>query len=268
VPRQFGLHNTFQTRKMILSLFKPNVSKRAATGDIAGLIRALEYKRDQRVRAAAARALGVAVARCATPALIKALSDEYEYVRNSAAEALGIIADQDAVKPLTGALKDKNEGVRKDAAIALGKVGERQAVPSLVETLSDDEWEVRRAAAEALGKLSDTRAVPPLIDALQDPIYDVRIAAAISLGELGHMRAVEPLTKLLNDIIPSVRAAVLSALDMLCDPKIEMKTDRNVQLRREMRELVSLKRHKPQSWTARSVHKRREYSRFGTCNAP
>ena len=118
------------------------------------------------------------------------------------------------------------------------------------------------------GKLSDARAVPPLIDALHDPIYDVRIAAAISLGELGHMRAVEPLTKLLNDFIPSVRAAVLSALDMLCDPRKEMKTDRNVQLRREMRELIALERHKPQSWTASSVHKRREYSRFGTHNAP
>jgi hypothetical protein len=59
---------------MVLSLFKPNVSKRAAKGDIAGLIRALHYKRDQRVRATAARALGLTIAPRAVPALIKALS--------------------------------------------------------------------------------------------------------------------------------------------------------------------------------------------------
>jgi len=61
-------------------LFKPNVSKRAAKGDIAGLLRALHYKRDQRVREAAARALGVAVAHRAVPALIEALSDDYASV--------------------------------------------------------------------------------------------------------------------------------------------------------------------------------------------
>ena len=212
--------------------------------------------------------MGVAVARRATSALIHALSDEHEYVRDSAAEALGVIADKDAVKPLTGALKDKNEGVRENAAIALGKIGEKHAVPSLVETLRDREWEVRRAAAEALGKLSDTTSSSPARRSIAtDPIYDVQIAAAISLGELGHLRAVGPLTKLLNDINPSVRAAVLSALDTLCDPRMETKTDKNVLLRREMRELIALERHKPQRWTASSVQKRREHSRFGTRNA-
>jgi HEAT repeat protein len=122
-------------------------------------------------------------------------------------------------------------------------------------------------AAEALGKLSDTRAAPPLVEALHDPIYDVQIAAAISLGELGHLRAVGPLTKLLNDINPSVRAAVLSALDTLCDTRMETKTDKNVLLRREMRELIALERYKPQRWTASSVQKRREHSRFGTRQA-
>jgi HEAT repeat protein len=94
---------------MSLSLFKPNVAKLAANGDIGGLIRALHYKRDQRVRAAAARALGVARASRAVPALIKALGDEYQYVRAKATEALGEIADQEAVKPLIHVLEDKNE---------------------------------------------------------------------------------------------------------------------------------------------------------------
>jgi HEAT repeat protein len=206
-----------RAREETLSLlFKPNVSKRAAKGDIAGLLTALHYKRDQRVRADAARALGVAVAPYAVPALIEALRDEYDYVRVAAAEALGQIADQNAVTPLIGALEDECGGVRKVAAIALGRVNERQAAPSLIEALSDDDWAVRRAAAEALGELRDTRSVPSLIDTLRDPVYDVRETAAKSLGGLRNERAIEPLKKLLSDNMPPVRTVAALTLKRLC----------------------------------------------------
>jgi hypothetical protein len=143
-------------------LFNPNVAKLAAKETLL-LMRALRYKRDQRVRAAAAKALGIARARRAVPALAKALSDEYGFVGAKAAEALGEIADPAAVKLLIDVLNDKNEEIRAIAAVTFGKIRDRQAVPFLIKALSDNEWEVRRAAAEALDKLSDTEAVPPLI---------------------------------------------------------------------------------------------------------
>jgi HEAT repeat protein len=114
---------------MVISFFKPNVSQLAAKGDIVGLINALRYKSDPRVRSAAARALGAGFAPRAVTALIKALRDENAFVRVRAAEALGKTADQRAVYPLIYALADADEEVRMMAAISLGKIGKLQAVP-------------------------------------------------------------------------------------------------------------------------------------------
>jgi len=117
-----------------MSLFKPNVSQLAAKGDIAGLINALRYESDPRVRSAAARALGVAYAPRAVTALIKALRDENQFVRLRAAEALGKTADQRALYPLIDTLADADECVRMMAATSLGKIGKKQAVPVLIKT--------------------------------------------------------------------------------------------------------------------------------------
>jgi HEAT repeat protein len=188
----------------------PNVEKLGARRDIAGLAKALAYKKDWKVRTAAARALGDIGAPAVEP-LIAALKDNgLSGVREAAAEALGKIGDPRAVEPLIAALKDGNSDVRK-AAEALGKIGDPRAVEPLIAALIHGLSYYREAAAEALVKIGapavepliaalkgsgmrkaaealvkiGAPAVEPLIAALKDGDFDVRKAAAGALGEIG-----------------------------------------------------------------------------------
>jgi HEAT repeat protein len=74
----------------LFGLFKPNVWKMEAKGDVEGLIKALKH-RDYRVR-------------------------------KNAAWVLGDLKDVRAVEPLKRALKDKDYDVRKKAAEAIDKM--------------------------------------------------------------------------------------------------------------------------------------------------
>jgi HEAT repeat protein len=98
------------------------------------------YKRDGRVRAAAARAFGVARAPRAVPALIKAR------VRRAAAEALGTLFDTKGAPSLIDALCDPVYNVRIAAAMSLGELGDFQAVEPLKKLQSDIILPVRTAA--------------------------------------------------------------------------------------------------------------------------
>jgi HEAT repeat protein len=82
-----------------MSLFgPPNVEKMKDKRDVEGLVKALGYKEDVRVREAAARAL----LEIGTP----------------------------GVEPLNAALRDGDETVRRMAAEALGKIGHGRALSS------------------------------------------------------------------------------------------------------------------------------------------
>jgi len=75
----------------------PNVEKLKAKSDVKGLIKALGYEKDSRVRRDAAGALGkIGDARAVEP-LIAALKDEDKDVRTAAARVLGQIRDARAV---------------------------------------------------------------------------------------------------------------------------------------------------------------------------
>jgi DNA-directed RNA polymerase subunit RPC12/RpoP len=101
----------------------PNIDELAAKKDVKGLIKALEYQKDQNVRRAAAEELGdIGDARAVEP-LIIALKDKYENVRSFAAEALGKIGDARAIEPLDIASVDKNERVSQKAYEAWGMIG-------------------------------------------------------------------------------------------------------------------------------------------------
>lgn len=102
----------------------------------------------------ALRAL-VEIGKPAVPALIEALQDKGNPVtrRWQAAKALGAIKDARAVEPLIKAMSDESEFVRRVAAESLGKLGDKRAIPVLKEALKDKGWHVRRSAAEALKKL-------------------------------------------------------------------------------------------------------------------
>lgn len=126
-------------------LFKPNIEKLKARGDVQALIKALRYKnqRDEQgsmyVRAGAARALGELGDSRAVEPLITALKDENAHVRRRATWALGELGDPRAVEPLRVALKDEDETVRADAATALEKLGNARAVEPLRAALEDED---------------------------------------------------------------------------------------------------------------------------------
>jgi DEAD/DEAH box helicase domain-containing protein len=133
----------------------PDVRKLGAKGDVPGLIKALRYKGDSRVRWAS----------------VQALSE---------------IADSRAVEPLIVALGDADKDVRSEAALALGKISDRRAVEPLIVTLGDREKDVRIAGALSLGRIGDPRAIGPLTTAVdQDPHDWVRLAAGQALEDLG-----------------------------------------------------------------------------------
>lgn len=138
---------------MVFGLGRPNIEKMENKKDIEGLIKALNYKKDDDVRKTAASVLGkIGHARAVEP-LIYILKFENEYLRRSAADALGMIGDPMAVEPLIKALKDESYNVQSSAAIALGKINDARAVKPLKIALKNGD-NVREAAKIALDKIS------------------------------------------------------------------------------------------------------------------
>ena len=117
---------------------RPDVVKLAEKGDIEGLIKALEYKKDAEVRFSAAIGLGIFGDERALDPLIKALGDVDNDVRQYATEALGKLRKM-AVKPLIKALSHDDLFVRGQAANALGLIGDKRAVKPLEKLVNEDE---------------------------------------------------------------------------------------------------------------------------------
>lgn len=188
----------------------PNVDTLEAEQDVAGLIKALAYPKDARVRLSAAEALGRTGDERAVEPLIAALKDDDHVVCTAAVQALARLhidwssspAARAAVPTLIDALEDsyslasrRHDGydderkasardVRRAAAEALGRIGDARAVAPLITALKARDSTIRYFAAEALGKVKDARAVAPLIVALIDPDYVVGKAAATALANI------------------------------------------------------------------------------------
>ena len=128
----------------------PNVEELKAKRDVPGLIKALAYEKDWRVR-------------------------------RTAAEALGQIRSTRAFEPLIAALRDTNEPIRQASAEALAKIG-GPALEALAVRVSDPDRHVRWRAASALGKTSDPRALDLLRTAKADPDQSVREVATEGLA--------------------------------------------------------------------------------------
>jgi len=91
----------------------------------------------------------------ATPALLKALTNEAMAARWVAAAHLSLNPTDLVLSNLVAALRDSSSGVRKVAAVSLGESQRRPdlVVPALRSLLQDDpEPSTRAAVAEAIGK--------------------------------------------------------------------------------------------------------------------
>jgi HEAT repeat protein len=240
-----------------MGIFKPNIEKMKAKGDVEGLIKALEHK-DRRVREGAAFALErlgwkpgddtekvrylivkrewddlAGLGGPAVQSLIQALRDEEDEededrdVRIGPAEALRKIGEP-AVESLIQTLKDWDDDVRYQAAELLRVIGDARAVEPMVQALyyesllvmvkEDDGAWVPFGLVKVLSLIGEP-AVEPLIQALKDKNPRIRLGATSVLGVIGDTRAVEPLTQALNDESEDVRKLAKEALEKIKSSK-------------------------------------------------
>ena len=102
--------------------------------------------RDEKVKIAAARALGVGGATAAVPTMIRWLTDPDPKIKQIAADVLGDIGGPEATSALTRSLGDSDATVRIRAVKALGTIGRRgggAVVIALIPRLEDDKADVR-----------------------------------------------------------------------------------------------------------------------------
>ena len=169
------------------------------------MIRLLEM---EKIRWAAAEALGDIGSDRAVMPLIKLLDSDDETIRRAAANALGDIGRVEAVAPLIDMLEDESEFVRWASVEALGRIGSEHAVSALIKV--HEGGNVSWSAAKALGEIGSVLAVGPLIKLLDDK--SVRKSAASALGELENELAVGPLLRLFNDKDEDVSMVAAKAL--------------------------------------------------------
>ncbi len=159
------------------------------------LLACLADAKSAEARVWAARILGRIKDARATDDLVARLYDRDDRLRMAAAEALGEIGDPRALQSLVRAtLRDPAPQVRAHAAGAVAQIEGPRALDILVAALADPDYGARLRALEAFEtmRLDDTA---PLEAALRDPNADVRRRAALALERVGHLeRVVRDLT--------------------------------------------------------------------------
>ena len=112
------------------------------------------------------------------------LKDPDPRIRAEAARAVGMRATASWLAWLRPALKDRDPEVRWEAVRSVGLIKARDGFPLLIEALKDPVPRVRMEAARALGALGDARAIPALERLSESGEEDLREAAAAALAQL------------------------------------------------------------------------------------
>ena len=172
----------------------PNIQKLKFNDDVLGLIKALNYRKDSRIRKVAAEVLGQIGGAAPVESLIAAArTDEADEVQQVATMSL-IKIGAHAVEPLIAGLADKEqtEGFiwRWSAAQALGHIGDSRAVLPLVAELHDlgaDDHHMRQYAATALGHIGqqqeDAKVIGQIAQALETALDDKNMSVKQAAAE-------------------------------------------------------------------------------------
>ena len=196
----------------LFGLSLKDVEKMEAKRDLKGLIKALEYEKDDSIRRRATEALVKIGGENTVEKLVIALKNQNMHGRMEAADALGMIRDARAVDGLIVALKDQERNVRARAAQALGKIGDARAVDGLIVALKDQQKYVHLEAEAALHKITGRFTFEELVVALKNPNWQIRELAAKALGETRDARAVDGLVVALKDQNEDLRRTAAVAL--------------------------------------------------------
>jgi HEAT repeat protein len=220
----------------VLTMDRMRVAAEEAKIDPQALIECLatatageKADKDERVRAAAATALGRMgfPARIAVPALALALKDKQTIVQKAASEGIDRLGeDADKAAPaMADLLKERGANVlaRCSAASFLARVADNDvAVPALSAVLKGEPTapaRLKRTVLEMLGTCGKAAAdaVPLMAESLQDKDVEVRIAAGAALTQVGGAAriALPALRRSLKDPDKYVRAQVVEVLGKL-----------------------------------------------------
>jgi HEAT repeat protein len=203
----------------------PNINRLKARRNIEGLIKALEYPKDNQVRIKAARALGELGDMRAVEPITQALK---YYVSSdlqvAAAGALGQIGARQSdsalrgrvIAPLCAALKDIGHEGRQAAAAALEMTGWHPGQ----DELGAFYWATKREWSKCIQ--IGAPAVKPLIAEIKDYYSGGTLSkeAAIALGQIADPSALEALTAATHDESVLVRRGAVAALGQIADPRV------------------------------------------------
>jgi HEAT repeat protein len=188
------------------------------------LVSRLSADPDQRVRAAAARALGWMEDAAFAPALAAALHDASAGVRGAAANALGFVNDRSFGVHLRAVLADPDASVRANAAEGLGRLGDRAEAATIAALLGDRSTTVRRKAIWALRLLRTAPSSAALAACIHDEDAEVRGAAISVIGQFGDLGADEGtagrVRERLSDGSAVVRRSAIEALMYVADDSL------------------------------------------------
>jgi HEAT repeat protein len=207
-----------QASSMVLIPGRPLYAQTVTTAGLQGyapdvmrILAALESD-DPRMRASAARQLGIARPLGVWKELLATLDDPDPAVSMVAADALGRINDPAAVPGLLIAVNHPTDQVRLGSARALGMMGVEAAVePLRAMLLSGESLEVS-IAGEALGQIGGPAATDALLTALADTQPTARWHVAISALERMGEPAVAPLLAMMDSQHAGARRNAAQAL--------------------------------------------------------
>lgn len=202
----------------LFGLIPPNIEKLADKGDIDGLIKALNYKKDPKIRRDAAKVLGEkGDSRAIEPLLHITLYDETQYVRYAGCWALGKIGDENAVNSLfkifnaeqsiyssrsadvlAYACIDGTNKMHKQAVEGINHIGITNLnmfISSIMKR--SNRGGIGRQYTNEIFKSLGTKAIDPLIPYLNDPEH--QFYAVIALTAIKNPRVVDEFYKIIKD---------------------------------------------------------------------
>ena len=183
------------------------------------LKRAVNYRENPVIRAAAIEALVTARRTEALPWIRSALMDEHPAVRFAAAVAVGEMEDQMARTRLTDLVHDEDPNVRVAALYGLHRIGSTSRTGLMPEYLLEHKDPmVRRNAAFVLGRMKEGGVVKMLARAMDDTDRGVRDSALAAMARLGNKEARQQMVFQANSGIGSEEVVALNVLAELRDP--------------------------------------------------
>ena len=193
------------------------------------LINLLEQDSSEKVRAAAATALGKFAMLAehkklrfshtskVCQALLSIIGDKSKpiEVRRRALEAVAPLSLPQVKEAIMEAYQRHSSRLRISSIYAMGKSCDHFWLPILLKELANADAEIRYEAVGACSELGEEKVIPYLIKLSNDPDADVQLAAIQALGKIGGSEAKKCLEQCLDNPSEVVQQAVKQALDEL-----------------------------------------------------